>query len=171
VCYWNWYFWNLSQSCLFTIWSLYHFSVQIYLATLCAFCSGLERSGGVQIISRTEDSTSCVGKLCHYATTTTVLQFSGFCPGQPWWVGTKRNINTLTPIVDINHPLSASSIYYDPWHPPCSIYMPDSVFPQSLSKFSLVYLLAWTIHFILHTFFHPVIVFFSQHMPIQQLPW
>jgi len=26
---------------------------------------------------------------------------------------------------------------------PCSIYMPDSLFPQSLSKFSFVYLLAW----------------------------
>jgi len=34
----------------------------------------------------------------------------------------------------INHPLSASFIYYDPWHPPCSIYVPDSLFPQSLSK-------------------------------------
>ena len=31
-------------------------------------------------------------------------------------------------------------IYHDPWHPPFSIYMPDSLFPQSLSKFSLVYL-------------------------------
>jgi len=37
-----------------------------------------------------------------------------------------------------NHPLSASSIFYDPRHPPCSIYMPDNHFPQSLSKFSLV---------------------------------
>ena len=46
-------------------------------------------------------------------------------------------------------PLSASSIYYDPWHRPCSIYMPDRLFPQSLSKFSLVYLLAW--HPPLHT--------------------
>jgi len=34
-------------------------------------------------------------------------------------------------------------IKYDPWHPPCSIYAPDSLFPQSLSKFSLIYLLAW----------------------------
>ena len=33
-------------------------------------------------------------------------------------------------------------IYYDPWHPPCLIHAPDSLFPQSLSKFSLVYLLA-----------------------------
>jgi len=49
----------------------------------------------------------------------------------------------------INHPLSASSIYCDPWHPLCSIYMPDSLFAQSLSKLSLVYLLVW--HPALHT--------------------
>jgi len=36
-----------------------------------------------------------------------------------------------------------SFIYYDPWHLPCSVYVPGSLFPQSLSKFSLVYLLAW----------------------------
>ena len=61
----------------------------------------------------------------------------------------RRNIHPLTPIMVINHPLSASSIYYDLWHPPCSIHVPDSLFPQSLSKFSLVYLLAW--HPPLHT--------------------
>jgi len=43
-------------------------------------------------------------------------------------------------IIFINHPLSASSIYYDTQHSLCSIYVPDSLFPQSLSKFSLVYL-------------------------------
>jgi len=35
----------------------------------------------------------------------------------------------------------------DPWHNPCSIYEPDSISP--LSKFSLVYFLAW--HPPLHT--------------------
>jgi len=30
--------------------------------------------------------------------------------------------------------LCASSIRYNPWHPLCSIYMPDSLFPQYLSK-------------------------------------
>jgi len=49
----------------------------------------------------------------------------------------------------INHPLSASSNHYNPWHPLCSIYMPNSLFLQYLSKFSLVYLLAW--HPPLHT--------------------
>jgi len=41
-------------------------------------------------------------------------------------------------------------------------------FPQSLSKFSLVYLLAW--HPPLHTFLHPISVFFLQHMPIPSQP-
>jgi len=45
--------------------------------------------------------------------------------------------------------LSTSSVYYDPWHPPYSIHSLYSPFPQSLSKFSLVYLLAW--HSPLHT--------------------
>jgi len=57
--------------------------------------------------------------------------------------------HSLTPIVVINRPISASSIYYDPRHPPCLINVPDSLFPQSLSKSSLVYLLAW--HPPLHT--------------------
>jgi len=80
---------------------------------------------------------------------TTVLWLSGFCPGQSGWAGTRRNIHPLTPITVISHPLSAFSIYYDPWHPPCLIYVHDSLFPQSLSKFSLFYLLAW--HPQLHT--------------------
>jgi len=54
----------------------------------------------------------------------------------------EKNIHPLTPIVVINHPLSASSVYYDPWHPPCSIHATDSLFPQSRSKFCSVYLLA-----------------------------
>jgi len=120
--------------------------------------------------------------------------------------GTERNIHPLTPIAVIDHPFSASCLFYDPWHPPCTIYVPDSLFKQSLSKdamvrsrwrkqigmiddhnecewvnvssgtgspglswtnsteskngcvcvcvskFSLVYLLDWHSHFILHTF-------------------
>jgi len=65
----------------------------------------------------------------------------------------------------ISRPLSASSIYYDPWHPPCSVHAPDSLF-HSLSP-SFRWSTSWigTLHFILHTFLHPIIVFFSQHMP------
>jgi len=88
-----------------------------------------------------------------------------FCPGQPGWAGTRRNIHPLTPIMVISHSLSASSIYCNTWHPPCSIHVPDSLFhnlsPSSLRSTS------WpgTIHFILRTFLHPIIVFFSQHIP------
>ena len=49
--------------------------------------------------------------------------------------------------------LTYCSIYYTassiPWHPLCSIYVSDSLFAQSLSRFSLVYLLVW--HPALHT--------------------
>jgi len=62
------------------------------------------------------------------ATTSTVLRLSEFCPGQPGWAGTRTNIHPLTPILIVNHPLSASSIYCNPWHPSCSIYVPDSLF-------------------------------------------
>jgi len=93
----------------------------------------------------------------HTHTHTTVLRLYGFFPGQPCWAGTGRNIHSLTPIVVINHPLSASSVYYDPLHPPCSIHAPDNLFPQSLSKFSLVYLLTW--HAPLHT-----VHFFTQSL-------
>jgi len=44
-------------------------------------------------------------------TTTTILQLSGLRPGQPGWAGTSRKIHPLTPIMVINHPLSASSIF------------------------------------------------------------
>jgi len=84
------------------------------------------------ILQKSSETVVCV---CVYYTTT-VLWLSGFCPVQPRWAGTRRNIHPLTPILIINHPLSASSIYYDPWHPPCSIHALDSLFPQSLSKSS-----------------------------------
>ena len=54
-------------------------------------------------------------------THTTILCLYAFCPGQPVWAGPRRNIHPLTPIVVINRPISASSIYYNPWHPLCSI--------------------------------------------------
>ena len=109
-----------------------------------------------------------VAPWCNYImTTTTILRLSGLCPGQPAWAGTRRNIHPLTPIVVINHPLSASSIFYNSWHPPCSIYVTDGLFPQSLSP-SFLWSTSWlgTLQFILHTFLHPIIVFFLQHMPI-----
>jgi len=65
--------------------------------------------------------------------------------------------------------LSVFSIYYDPWHPPCSIHFLYSLFPQSPS---FVWSTSWPgiLHFMLHTFLHPIIIFFSQHMPIPSQP-
>ena len=86
--------------------------------------------------------------------------------GIPGWASNRRNIHPVIPIVVISHPLSASSIYYDPWHHPCSIYVLGSLF-HNLSP-SFLWSTSWPgiLHFILHTFLHPIIVFFSQHMPI-----
>jgi len=65
----------------------------------------------------------------------------------------------LTPVLIINHPFSTASIYYGPQHPPCSIYMLDSLIAQHVSKFSLFYLVVW--HPPLHT---PYISFFIQSL-------
>ena len=40
--------------------------------------------------------------------------FNGRGPELPGWAGTSRNTRPLTPILVIGHPLSTSSIYYDP---------------------------------------------------------
>jgi len=64
-------------------------------------------------------------------------------PGPPGWASTSRNIHPLTPILIIGHPLSTSSIYYDPQYPPCSTYVLDSPFRQPLSRSALVFLLVW----------------------------
>ena len=69
-------------------------------------------------------------------------RLTAFCPGLPGQTGTRRNIHPLTPILIIGHPLSFSSIYNDPWHPPCSVYELDSALRQPLSRSSLVFLLA-----------------------------
>jgi len=94
-----------------------------------------QSSGGVEIITGLQN--------CNNFTTTTILWLSGLCLGQLGWATTTRNIHPFTPVVVINHPLSASSIYSDPWHPLFLIYVLDSLLPQSFSKFSMVYYLAW----------------------------
>jgi len=78
--------------------------------------------------------------LTHTHTHTTILQL-GFCPGQPGWASTRRNIHPLTPIMVTNHPLSASSIYYDPWHPPWSFVLNLHAW-QSFSTISPSFLLS-----------------------------
>ena len=85
-----------------------------------------------------------VVKIGHFQqhTHTTVWRLCGICPRQPGWAGTRRNIHPLTLIVVINHPnlLSPSTTIYGILRiqSPCS-----TVFFHNLSKFSLVYLLAW----------------------------
>ena len=64
-----------------------------------------------------------------------------FGPGLPGWASTRRNTHPLTPILVIGHPLSTYSIYYDPWHPLCSVYELDCPLWQPLFRSSLVFLL------------------------------
>jgi len=62
--------------------------------------------------------------------------------------------------------LTSSSIHYNPQHPSCSIYVPDSLL-HNLSP-SPLWSTSWsgTLHIILQTFLYPIIVFFSQQMTI-----
>jgi len=83
--------------------------------------------------------------------------------------------HSLTPILIINRPLWASSVYYIPWHPPCSICVLDSLFAPPLFRSSACVSWSVTPHFIFRTFvcmyvLHPVIVFFFQHVPIPSQP-
>jgi len=95
----------------------------------------------------------------YYTTEPTVLRLCGFCPGQSGRAITRRHIHPLTPIVVINHLFYTSSIYYHPWHPPHSIYMPVSlVLEISLQFFFVLYLVitpytSYSIHLFLRSLF------------------
>jgi len=104
----------------------------------------------------------------HISTTTTtcillllliLLPFYGPLSGTTWLSQYQKNIHPVTPILIINHLLSASTIYCNPWHPPCSIYTSDTLFAQSLSKFSSI-LLIWQWHPPLHIPY----IFFTQSL-------
>ena len=69
-------------------------------------------------------------------------RFTALCPGLPGWASTRRNTHPPT-ILMIIQSLSASSIYHDPQHPPCSNYVLGNLFAQPLSMSSFVYLLVW----------------------------
>jgi len=101
---------------------------------------------------------------------TTILRLSGFCPGLPGRASNRKNIHPLTPILIINEPLSASSIYCDPWHPPhsntCPTVFLHNLYPSLLWSTSR----SGTLHFILHKLLHPIIVVFSKHIPIPSHP-
>ena len=72
----------------------------------------------------------------------------------------------LTPILIIRHPLSFSSIYYDPYHPLVQFTCLQSL-SQPLSRSSFVFLLVWDP--LLYTpYIHPIIIFFS-FLPAKQM--
>ena len=95
-------------------------------------------------------TTASLAPPCETSTDYTHAQAAQHTHTQPFYSLVSRYQKKHSPTHTYRgHHLSASSIYNDPWHPHCSIHVPDSLFPQSLHKFSLVYLLAW--HPPLHT--------------------
>jgi len=98
------------------------------------------------------------------------LRRFGFCPGQSGWAGTKRNIHPFTLIVVINHPylLSPSTTIHGirPIQSACFTVSFHNLSPSFLWSTSC----PGTLHFILHTCLCPIIIFFSQHMPIPSQP-
>jgi len=68
---------------------------------------------------------------------------------------------THSPILIINHPLSASSIHNDPYIILPVQFTSLTVFLHNLCP-SPLWSTSWsgTLHFILHTFLHPIILFF-----------
>ena len=91
-------------------------------------------------------------------------RLTAFGPGQPRWAGTRRNIHPLTPILIIGHPLSTSP--FTTIHSilcvqfTCLTVLFDNLSAGPLWSSSW----SWNLNFILHTFLHPIIIFFSQHM-------
>jgi len=90
------------------------------------------------------------------------------------WSGTTRvgryqKKHPLTRIMIIGHPLSSSSIYNNDIlfvHFTCLTVLSYNLSPGPLWSTSW----SWTLNFILHTFLHPIIIFFSQHMSIPTQP-
>jgi len=68
--------------------------------------------------------------------------FTALCPGLPGWAGTRRNFHPPTTLIIIQS-LSASSIYYDPQHPPCSNYVLGNLFAQPLSTSTAKHRVKW----------------------------
>jgi len=108
-------------------------------------------------------------------TLTTILWLSWFCPRQPGWAGTRRNIHTHT---HTHTHLSWLSII--PYLLPQSImihgilpvlFMCLTVFFHNISP-TFLWSTSWpgTLHFTLYTFLHPIIVFFLQHMSLPSQP-
>ena len=102
----------------------------------------------------------------HTLRQTTVLQLPGFCPGQP---GEPVQEETFT-----HSHLSWTSIIPYLFPPSVMIYVILPIQFTCLTVFlhnlcpSFIWSTSWpgTLQFIVHTFLHPIIVFFSQHMPV-----
>ena len=81
----------------------------------------VNRLTATQVITTNDDGgcrrqcsqTSLSGSHTH-THTHTHNRLTAFCPGLPGQAGTRRNTHPLTPILIIGHPLSTSSIHYDP---------------------------------------------------------
>ena len=95
-------------------------------------------------------------------------RFTALWPGLPGQAGTRWNTHPPAILIIIQS-LSASSIYHDPQHPPCSNYVLCNLIAQSLSP---LWSTSWSgaLHLIFHAFLHPISVFFSEHMPIPSQP-
>ena len=101
-------------------------------------------------------------------THTTVLQLSGFCPGQPRWAGTRLTHSHLSWLPIVPYLLPPSIMI----HGILSVQFTClTVFFHNLTP-SFLWSTSWsgTLHFIFHTFLHPIIIFFSQHMPVPSQP-
>jgi len=94
-------------------------------------------------------------------TTTTTTVYGPLSETTRGWAGTRRNIHPPTILIIIQS-LSASSIYHDPQHPPCSNYVLGNLFAQPLSKSFLIYLLVCTTSYSIH-FFTQSMSLFATH--------
>jgi len=82
------------------------------------------------------------------------------------WVSQYQKKHSPKTLMVINHPLSASSIYYDPWHPLPAPFTCLAVFFLNLSP-SFLWSTSWpsTLQFILHTFLHQSLSSFRSTCP------
>ena len=111
-----------------------------------------------------------IPELTHDITYLLVWRWWWLCPGLPEWTGTEETFSH-------SHQSWSSAIFYQlppsttihsilPVQVMCLTVFLHNLCPSPLRSTSL----SVTLHFILHTFFHPIVVFFSQHMPIPSQP-
>ena len=91
---------------------------------------------------------------------------SGLCPGQPGWAGTRRNIHPLNTYHSHQSSLSASPSTMIHGILPVQFTCPTVFFHNISASF------LWSSYWpgMLHFIRHPIIVFFSQYMPIPSQP-